>query len=394
MTAVTQSELTDFNLKYHIAPVVPKFMAIAGVVIACAWFVSAAMGNPNLGYLAVVHGLSSVLMVLLGIACHRTASASRARSTTLICIVFVFVSASMLCLTAANNGTGLLQSLPYCMVLTAVGGFFWPNRWGLVIGSLAAMTPPIGLVTAGYAVLTVTPRFAWIYLQVWVFALSMSFLLYLFMNQVRRRYLAALHDLEEQSRRDMLTGLLNRRSFYEQGAALRSDASSRESGTGGLLVYLDIDHFKAVNDRYGHAEGDLVLNRVAHALQVACEESDVLARFGGEEFVIYRAGKDHADAGFLPLVSRIQEGLRQTSHRHGGKTITVSVGGTALMADEDLDRGLQRADLALLRAKQAGRNRAIFFTDVAGKRGAMHSDLLEEAQQAFGVPGMQQMATA
>ena len=215
MAAVTQRELTAFNLQHHIAPVVPKFMAITGGVWGLSWFISLALKNPHLPLLAVIHFSAGVSMVVLAFLCHRYANEARVGATVLVCILYVFVVASTLCLVAANNQQGLLQSLPYCMVLTAVGGFFWPNRLGLVIGSIVGMTPPLVLVVSGYSQLAFTPRFVTVYAQLWIYAVVVSFCLYVFINRVRRRYLEALRDLEEQSRQDFLTGLLNRRHFYD-----------------------------------------------------------------------------------------------------------------------------------------------------------------------------------
>ncbi|MGB3328309.1 MAG: GGDEF domain-containing protein [Thermomicrobiales bacterium] len=363
MMAVTPSELTEFNLKHHIAPVVPMLMAITGVVNAAAWFISLAVGNPNPGYLAAVQFLGGFVLVLLGAACHRTASAGHAQATTVVSVAFVFVTATLLSLVAINNNTGLLQSLPYCMVLTAVSGFFWPSRWGLVVGSIAGMAPPVAVVVTGHSALSMTPRFFVIYAQLWMSALAVSFFLFLFMNRVRRRYLVVLRDLEEQSRRDTLTGLFNRRHLYDQVAARQADALRRVPRRGGLLLYMDVDHFKAVNDRLGHAEGDRVLQHAAQAVRAACEPTDLIARFGGEEFVVCRMGVVSAEEGFATLTTRLQEALRQPHPGlvHPGEPVTMSAGGTVLLPGEPVDTALLRADAALFQAKRAGRNRSVFL---------------------------------
>jgi len=358
-TNPTAAELSAFNLTHHIAPVVPKFMVITGVVVGCSWFVSLAVHNPNLGFLAVVHGLAALVLIGLGVLCHRVAMAGKVAWTTVVSIAFVFCLATALCLTAANNGTGLLQSLPYCMVLSAVSGFFWPNRWGLVVGSVAVMIPPVVLVAAGYSTIAVTSRFLGIYAQLWLCTLAVSFALYALMNRVRWRYLSALHELREQSRRDMLTGLFNRRYFYDHLGAGPEGAGSRTAAAAGLLIYLDIDHFKSVNDRFGHAEGDQALQLAADALRAASLDGDLLARFGGEEFIVFspaRATRPHFDA----FARELQAALRVARLPGSGGTITMSAGGTLVQTGEDIDTALQRADDALMRAKLAGRNRMVF----------------------------------
>lgn len=143
---------------------------------------------------------------------------------------------------------------------------------------------------------------------------------------------------------DPLTGVLNRRGFDR---LLRSDAS-------GAMIYLDLDHFKSVNDRLGHDAGDAVLIEAAVLLSDTLRNGDCLARFGGEEFVIFLEG---ADAG---TASRIAERLRATLEqflRAGDRPVTASVGVALKHWTMEPDEAVREADAAAYRAKAAGRNR-------------------------------------
>ena len=143
---------------------------------------------------------------------------------------------------------------------------------------------------------------------------------------------------------DPLTGVLNRRGFDR---LLRSDAS-------GAMIYLDLDHFKSVNDRLGHDAGDAVLIEAAVLLSRTLRNGDYLARFGGEEFVIFLEG---ADAG---TASRIAERLRATLEqflRAGDQPVTASVGVALKHWTMEPDEAVREADAAAYRAKAAGRNR-------------------------------------
>jgi len=165
-------------------------------------------------------------------------------------------------------------------------------------------------------------------------------------------------NLEEQRQKaliDPLTGLPNRAAWTER---LEHEVTQwPRHGNSLLLAMLDLDHFKRINDNYGHLAGDRVLKIIATVLRKRLRGSDFIARFGGEEFVLLVPD--------TPLASgaKLAEGLRAAIeacpfHFKGEPvTITVSVGMTAFKAGEHSDLVLKRADQALYRAKSAGRNR-------------------------------------
>ena len=160
------------------------------------------------------------------------------------------------------------------------------------------------------------------------------------------------------SRRESLTGCFNRRAFYELFP--REAERARRLGQGLSLVFLDIDHFKRINDRFGHELGDRVLLQLAARLQGTVRETDLLFRWGGEEFVILlgHTGEDDAPK----LAERIRSAVASRAFLEGELTppvhITVSVGtaGTSAYPVEP-DALVARADAACYRAKELGRNR-------------------------------------
>lgn len=159
-----------------------------------------------------------------------------------------------------------------------------------------------------------------------------------------------LQRLLEQAQTDSLTGLANRRGLMTRLADLHHRA--QRGGHGYALMLADIDHFKAVNDRHGHAVGDQVLRRVATHLREQLRSSDVVARWGGEEFCVLLPRTALADA----------RGLAERVALHiageGEPRVTISVGiDEARPDDTSADPLLQRADAALYAAKAGGRNR-------------------------------------
>ncbi|MFP5399090.1 MAG: diguanylate cyclase [Gammaproteobacteria bacterium] len=162
--------------------------------------------------------------------------------------------------------------------------------------------------------------------------------------------------LEQLAMTDALTGLFNRRAF--DAVAHAAVGSARRHHRPLALVMVDIDHFKAINDRHGHAGGDAVLRHVAATLQRLLRGADSLARMGGEEFVVLAPETDLDSA--LALAHRMGDALRALSVPVPGATqpVTASFGVTALGDPDDLDAMLRRADQALYASKRAGRDRA------------------------------------
>jgi diguanylate cyclase (GGDEF)-like protein/PAS domain S-box-containing protein len=154
---------------------------------------------------------------------------------------------------------------------------------------------------------------------------------------------------------DELTGLPNRRMF---DAALRGrlENMGRYGWQFGLLV-VDIDNFKAVNDLYGHAIGDAVLEGVAKTIQGAVRAGDMVARWGGEEFAVLVEASD--ESGLGETAERIRVLVAQSEVRHEALVLTVNVsaGGSLAARDDTSESLFERADGALYFAKREGRNR-------------------------------------
>jgi len=172
---------------------------------------------------------------------------------------------------------------------------------------------------------------------------------YLLLQRRLRQRLAQLAACDE------LTGMPNRRSILE--TARQVNADRRRSQESACVAMLDIDHFKAINDRYGHEVGDAALVTFARVCGENLRAQDRLGRFGGEEFLLVLPGARVSD---LPMVfERLQAGLRcaPVPGMPAEARLAFSMGGSLFRGDDEVEQAIHRADAALYRAKAAGRDR-------------------------------------
>ncbi len=173
-----------------------------------------------------------------------------------------------------------------------------------------------------------------------------------------------LEQLEVLATLDDLTRVFNRRHFKEL-AAKEVYRFQRYGGALSLIV-LDLDHFKRVNDTHGHLAGDAALRTVAQTCRAVLRQSDILGRFGGEEFVILLPGTDQAAA--VVLAQKLRVALEQQRIEHEDRTFVVTasfgVAGVTSPEDASLAELFRRADQAVYEAKENGRNRVCVCTSL------------------------------
>ena len=172
----------------------------------------------------------------------------------------------------------------------------------------------------------------------------------------------AFSELERQAALDPLTGIFNRRNFDRHARRLLIQASRNDQGAGLLLI--DADHFKSVNDRHGHHVGDRALQAIVAALQSQLRPGDVLARHGGEEFIVLLAADSAAWS--LGVAERLRKAVENVSFLHAEQAVALRISiGVAFTAALDADPSqvlqslIRRADVALYSAKREGRNRCM-----------------------------------
>lgn len=253
-----------------------------------------------------------------------------------------------------NLGMGLLLAL----ALPALFGRKQPDtlferllrRTYLLLVAYALLRPLLAWLLAGWFTSSGLPRSG---LWLWMLAFNLLlnlWLLFLLLGGLAQQLMG---ELRHERNHDPLTLLLNRRAFFE----IANQRLQHGPANQWALLACDVDHFKQVNDTWGHAAGDNVLRQVGVLLQQMTRPGDVVARFGGEEFVLLLRCADPTTAA--RVAERIRAGISEMQCSPAKQTITASFGVTMVAAADNLESALERADLAVYQAKREGRNRVI-----------------------------------
>ena len=341
--------------------VVASVLAFSGVASGLGLVVRVTTGVVS-AFDVVALSLFAVGLCGLAVAVGRGSFPLRRLHQTMAVVAAVYIGAElMVSMAAATDAAGTeaaLRPLPGLMPFAYLFAFMgWSARRALVAsgGLLLTIVACSGALIAGHMVPSPGREAALdFFLEFAVAHVLLIGLLVLFaeargqIGQAQRE-LAAMGQL---ARTDSLTGALNRRGFQEQ---LEREAARNQGRDCRLaLVLIDLDHFKRVNDRFGHPAGDQVLVEFSQLLSEMVRTTDALGRWGGEEFVILMRRAAPGEALFL--ADRLRRAIEEHTFAVIGE-LTASFGVAELGAEEDLQGLVLQADEALYRAKSSGRNR-------------------------------------
>ena len=249
-------------------------------------------------------------------------------------------------------GSGLVLLLPILQVRSRVSSLHWLDKlllWLCIAFTTYTFTRPGLIWLLGYSDLRSLPKSPY-WLLTLVSILNFALLFSLVMTAIAAK--ETVDKLRRERDLDALTQLLNRRSFQEYAQQRLADIRLYPMA----VLACDIDHFKRINDSWGHKRGDEVLQLVSTTLKDNVRENDLVARFGGEEFVLLLTEISLEDAEAIAV--RIQRDLRLNNEvLPSGYTLTLSFGISALDSNTPLDQALREADRLLYEAKNAGRDR-------------------------------------
>ena len=262
-------------------------------------------------------------------------------SITLVSISDVLINGSV----AAYLGTVFAVASIFLMFNTACWALFLPNMALMLI--LLATVPPAQFKAVRIQMINVV--------TFTLIAATLSrILFYYHVKDFKNKVLIdqQCRQLEKMSMRDHLTQAANRRYFQEVSSA-EIDRANRY-GTSLSIAIFDLDHFKSINDTYGHNMGDAVLIEISKIVSKNKRKSDLFARWGGEEFLLLSPQTDLD--GMAAMAEKLRSTIEANTFSHGGR-LTTSFGVTQYRPGETLEEFINRSDRALYRAKKMGRNR-------------------------------------
>jgi diguanylate cyclase (GGDEF)-like protein len=344
-----QSELADdvsrlLNLSCLAVPVILVFVAEFAVF--------------GIWQLALSLGLAGIVMVASPWIYKQTGSLGIARESFLVSLFLFKLFESVVLASVSSPGSMWFIAMPTVAILLGnpVSGACWLGvSTASVLGlhHLYARSP--ALVDGMQRDLDFLYTFSLVFL-------GMSVATYVFMVDASRkkayRRLQDAHALiRELAIRDPLTGVFNRRYIWER---MQNEEKRAQAGFGVFHVCLiDLDRFKQINDKLGHAVGDAVLKTVAAAIQGQIREGDCFARYGGEEFLLVLEGGDGFDPELFAERIRRRVAELRFAELGGPDQVTVSIGVAQFCRGENFSNTIKRSDHALYAAKASGRNRVV-----------------------------------
>jgi diguanylate cyclase (GGDEF)-like protein len=321
-----------------------RIVLVAGCINAAWILMYAAIGAPFLAALGAVS-------VLAYAAAYALIGQRRNKAAALLIWAEVMLHA-----TVASLLIGWASGFHYFLLIfipaLVVGS---SRRWAVpLVGLLLAIY--LGLYAACQALGPLSPLQPWaLQLAYGINVLLIFGMFYAMAAFYRATVIKAERRLLAAATTDPLTGLANRAAFHVR--AQNELAQGRRRGEPVSLMLADVDFFKRINDEFGHEAGDLVLVRLAELMRQTLREVDVLARWGGEEFLALLPSADTSEAS--AVAERLRQAVAAVHIDIGGRTVqvTMSFGIAQVQPDHDLQSATQNADQALYGSKRGGRNR-------------------------------------
>jgi diguanylate cyclase (GGDEF)-like protein len=342
----------DYRLSNYVATSVPLILSVTAGLIALYLLSDLVLGDVEsfLRFLPVMGG-TSVILLVLALLVHRSALQRKTSEVGTLGVVAVGTVCMYLAIVQYMQDQSILHSLPYVYLLGAVSVPFWPDRRYFIASGFVGAAPFLVL----FLIRPETDLLEYL-IPMTIIAAVLLYLVQETISRANRRMFALAYEVQYRASHDVMTTLSSRSHWFALASAVY-DQSMRDRRPL-CILYLDIDHFKSINDHFGHDVGDTVLKRVAEAVAHNAPRRDLVSRFGGEEFV-----KLLPDTSLPQAIARARAlHQRVNAIEMPSSTVTVSVGIAEAVPGQTLDEMIIRADRAMLRAKESGRNRTVIAT--------------------------------
>lgn len=283
---------------------------------------------------------------LLALAARRVTRPISLSLLALSCVLLLEVGVN---LNGVGQAPGQRLVLPG-LLLPVASSVIWIGRWDFIVAMILCAFGPLPLLL--YGEVSRIPIFQYaVYMTI---AISVATVLRAFMTRTLFEQFRLEQKLRAQANTDGLTGLLLRNRFLELARLTLNDIYLQQRPAG--MLYLDADHFKQINDDYGHAVGDEVLIKLAAGLRVHMRESDLIGRVGGEEFAVLLPGLNLKQTQHR--AEQLREAMREVRRPDGPLTLSIGIA-QCNQPGESIESLLSRADKAMRQAKIDGRNRVV-----------------------------------
>ncbi|MGH2549621.1 MAG: GGDEF domain-containing protein [Thermomicrobiales bacterium] len=330
------------RVKAYNAIIVPPTMLLIALALVIAFGANWLRGKPNLDKIAISISISVAIIVSLSPVMRAVATRGLTHATGAVGTLYVATLSINLCVVAHYNGNGVVQAMPLCAILAVGSVFFWPREWHFALGLICIMSPPLYLLFAFHN----STDIRYIFSQLALITIITCTAFYFLIRYTNLRLFALAIEVEYRASHDALTGLFNRAEWFDLAEKALDDAHRDRIPCS--LLFVDIDEFKGLNDRQGHAAGDVMLKRIAVILSTTGRDGELIGRFGGDEFVLLLPG--FGAEGARERANRIESAFNGTADR-----LTASIGIAEWNPGEDLDLLVHRADEAMFVVKAQSR---------------------------------------
>jgi diguanylate cyclase (GGDEF)-like protein len=332
------------RVKAYNAIIVPPTMLLIAAALVIAFMANWLRGKPNLDKIGLSISITIAIIVSLAPVTRAVATRGLTHATGAIGVFYVSTLSVNLCVVAHYNENGVVQAMPLCTILAVASVFLWPREWHFALGMIGIMSPPLYLLFA----FENSRDIRYIFAQLAMVTIITCIAFYLLIRHTNLKVFALALEVEYRASHDALTGLYNRAEWFDLAEKALADA--RRDGIPCSLLFVDIDEFKVLNDRQGHAAGDQMLKRIATVLTTTGRDGEIIGRFGGDEFMLLLPGFDAV--GAAERADRIESAFNGTGDR-----LTASIGIAEWQPGEDLDLLVHRADEAMFAVKAQSRAR-------------------------------------